>query len=111
VHTFEYGADSDSYWNYSHMVLQLEDCTDVLIHLFPQYDYLFLFDYSSKHDKQREDGLNVKKLTKSFGGSQRKMRNTLIKKEKGYLGPCQCKLNPGDTQSMVFQKMEDGPFG
>ncbi len=110
VRTFEYGADSDGYWNYNHMVLQLEDCADVLNHLYPQYDYLFLFDHSSGHDKQREDGLNVKKMTKSFGGSQRKMRNTLIKKEKGYLGPYRRKLNPGDTQSMVFLETDDGPF-
>jgi hypothetical protein len=82
VCTFEYGADSDGYWNYNHMVLQLEDCVDVLKHLYPEYDYLFLFDHSSGHDKQREDGLNVKMMTKSFDGTQRKMRNTLIKREK-----------------------------
>ena len=62
VRTFEYGADNDGYRNYNHMVLQLEDCVDVLQHLFPQYEYLFLFDHSSGHDKQREDGLNVKKM-------------------------------------------------
>jgi hypothetical protein len=66
-----------------------------------------LFDHSSGHDKQREDGLNVKKMTKSFGGTQRKMRNILKKREKGYLGPYRCKLNPGDTQSMVFQDTDD----
>jgi hypothetical protein len=69
-----------------------------------------LFNHSSGHDKQREDGLNVKKMTKSFGGLQRKRRNTLIKKEKRYLGPYQCKLNPGDTQSMVLKEMDDGHF-
>ena len=89
---------------------RFEDCADVLNHLYPQYDYLFLFDHSSGHDKQREDRLNVKKMTKSFGGSQRKMRNTLIKKEKGYLGPYRRKLNPGDTQSMIFLETDDGPF-
>jgi hypothetical protein len=82
LRTFEYGADSDSYWNYSHMVLQLEDCVDVLQHIYPQYSYLFLFDHSSSHDKQREDGLNVKKMTKSFGGTQRKMRDIIPDKTK-----------------------------
>ena len=86
VRTFEYGADSEGYWNYNHMVIQLEDCVDVLKHLYPQYDFLFLFDHSSGHDKQRDDGLNVKKMTKLFGGSQRKMRETEIKKANGYLG-------------------------
>jgi hypothetical protein len=61
VRTFEYGADSEGYWNYNHMVIQLEDCVDVLKHLYPQHDFLFLFDHSSGHDKQRDDGLNVKK--------------------------------------------------
>jgi hypothetical protein len=105
--TLKYGADSDGYWSYNHMVLQLKDCVDVLKDLYPEHDYLFLFDHSSGHDKQREDGLNVKKISKSFGWTQRKMRNTLIKKEKEYIGPYHCKLNPRDTQSMVFQ---DGPF-
>jgi len=50
VYTFEYGDDSDSYWNYKNMLLHLEDCVDV-----------FLFDHSSSHDEQREDGLNIKK--------------------------------------------------
>jgi hypothetical protein len=61
LHTFEYGADSDGYWNYNHMVLQLEDCVNVIMHLYPEYEYLFLFDHSSCHDKQTEDGLNIKK--------------------------------------------------
>ena len=90
--------------------MQLEDCADVLQHLYPQFDYLFLFDHSSGHDKQREDGLNVKKMTKSFGGNQRKMRDTVIKQEKGYLGPYLRILNPGDTQSMVFKDRDNGPF-
>jgi hypothetical protein len=110
LRTFEYGADSDGYWNYNHMVMQLEDCVDVLQQVYPQYDYLFLFDHSSGHDKQRSDGLNVKKMTKSFGGTQRKMRDTMIKQEHGYLGPCLWLLNPGDTQSMVFKDTDNGPF-
>jgi len=51
VRTFEYGVDSDGYWSYNHMVLQLEDCVDLLKHLYPDYDYLFLFDHFSGHDK------------------------------------------------------------
>mmetsp|Transcript_9241 Transcript_9241/g.13411 ORF Transcript_9241/g.13411 Transcript_9241/m.13411 type:complete len:83 (-) Transcript_9241:600-848(-) len=41
---------SDGYWNYNHMVLQLEDCVDVLNHLHgSDYDYLFLFDQLHKN--------------------------------------------------------------
>jgi hypothetical protein len=37
---FEYGANNDGYWAYEYMVLQLEDCIDVLRCLYPQYDVL-----------------------------------------------------------------------
>ena len=50
---FEYGASNEGYWNYEYMVLQLEDCVDVLKCLYPQYDFLLLFDHSCGHDKQR----------------------------------------------------------
>ena len=55
------------------MVLQLEDCVNVITNLYPQYDFVFLFDHSSGYDKQREDGLNIKKMTEGFGGVQPKM--------------------------------------
>ena len=31
---FEYGANSDGYWTYDHMILQLEDIVDVLDALY-----------------------------------------------------------------------------
>ena len=93
------------------MVLQLEDCVDILNVKYPQYDFLFLFDHSCGHDWQREDGLNVEKMSRSFGGrAQRKMRETTIKQSQGYLGPHSPKLQVGDTQSMVFSPLETGPF-
>ena len=77
IREFEYGQNADGYWTYQHMVLQLEDCVDILNVKYPQYDFLFLFDHSCGHDRQREDGLNVEKMSKSFGGrAQRKMRET-----------------------------------
>ena len=108
---FEYGQNADGYWTYQHMVLQLEDCVDVLNVKYPQYDFLFLFDHSCGHDRQREDGLNVEKMSKGFGGrAQRKMRETKIKQSQGYLGPHSPKLQIGETQSMVFSPLESGPF-
>ncbi len=67
---FEYGANNEGYWSYKHMVLQLKDCVDCLQVLAPQFDYLFLFDHSCGHDKQREDGLNVENMKKSFRGNK-----------------------------------------
>ena len=63
------------------MVLQLEDCIDVLKVLYPQFDFLFLLDHSRGHGRQKEDGLNVEQMTKSYGGAQkrlRKMANTWL---------------------------------
>jgi len=44
VFVFEYGALNEGYWCYKQMILQLEDCLDVLKTLHPQYGFLFLFD-------------------------------------------------------------------
>ena len=35
----EYGNNHDGYWTYESMVLQLEDCIDVLSHTHPDFDY------------------------------------------------------------------------
>jgi hypothetical protein len=108
---FEYVQNADSYWTYQHMVLLLEDCVDILNVKYPQYDFLFLFDHSCGHERQREDGFNVEKMSKSFRGrAQRKMRETTIKKSQGYLGPHSLKLQIGGTESMVFSPLETGPF-
>ncbi len=112
VHYFEYGANGEGYWVYEHMVLQLEDCTDCLTVLYPEYDFLFLLDQSCGHDRQKEDGLNVEQMNKTFGGNQPKMRETKIKETKGYLGPYlhPDMLRPGDIQSMVFGPTDSSPF-
>ena len=98
------------YWNYDHMVVQMEDCIDVMTVLFPSYDYLFLFDHSCGHEKQREDGLNMENMSKTYGGKQRLIQPTLIKEEAGYLGTYPRKLNPGDIQHMIFTEHDEGPF-
>jgi len=46
------------------MVLQLEDCVKVLKVMYPQYNFLFLFDHSCGHDRQRDDGLNIENMPK-----------------------------------------------
>ncbi len=81
VFKFEYGASAEGYWVYEHMVLQLEDCVDCLTVLFPDYEFLFLLDHSCGHDRQREDGLNVENMNKSYGGNKPKMRDTKIEQE------------------------------
>jgi len=74
VFVFEYGASNEGYWCYEWMILQLEDCLDVLKTLHPQYDFLFLFDHSCGHDKQQPNGLNAENMSKNYGGQQSFLR-------------------------------------
>ena len=87
------------------MVLQLEDCADVVKTLYPQFQFLFLFDHSCGHDRARDDALNVRNMNRGFGVSQPAMHESVIQKAKGYLGPHEHdkKLHVGDTQYMVFK--------
>ncbi len=73
--------------------------------------YLFLFDHSSGHDKQRPDGLCASRMTKGFGGAQPKMRPSVIVSA-DYLGPYDhpMKLIVGSEQLMVFRDSDRGPF-
>ena len=92
------------------MVLQLENCVDVVKALYPQYDYLFLFDHSCGHDKQQPDGLNSENMSKLYGGKQSYLHDSKIEREHGYLGNFPRTLKPGDVQKMTFQPGDDGPF-
>ena len=74
-----YGTANEGYWNYEHMILQLDDCVNILKCLCPQYDFLFLFDQLCGHHKQREDGLHVENMKKSYGGRQSLLCQKLIK--------------------------------
>jgi hypothetical protein len=110
--TLEYGANSEGYWTYDAMVLQLEDCMDVLQTLYPQFDFVFLFDHSNGHDRMQPDGLNMRKVNKMFGGQQPRMRSSLLN-DKSCFGPYhseEYELQPGHTQSMVFAPTDVGPF-
>jgi hypothetical protein len=86
IKEFEYGASNEGYWCYDHMVLHFEDVVNCLIMLFLQYDDMFLFDHSCMQDKQREDGLNVQKMSKLFGGKKPIMHDPVVTKEEGYVG-------------------------
>ena len=38
---FDYGQNKESYWDYSHMVLQFEDMVDCLKVMHPQFHFVF----------------------------------------------------------------------
>ena len=110
LHFFEYGENREGYWNYSNMVIQFEDAVDILQVMHPTFDFIFLFDHSSGHAKQRPDGLNHHRMNRTFGGKAHRMRDTIIEREDGYLGNFSRVLEPGDTQSLVFKESDPGPF-
>jgi hypothetical protein len=56
------------------MVLQLEDWADVVKSLYPQYDFLFLFDHPCGHDQMPDDALRVEGMNKGYGGEQNIMK-------------------------------------
>ena len=103
IFKFEYGVAGVEYWQYQHMVLQLEDCVDMLKVMYPQYNFLFLFDHSCGHDRQRDDGLNIENMPKKYGGQQAVLCSITVKQEQEYL-PYHQILKPGDEQSMVLSK-------
>jgi hypothetical protein len=78
--------------------------------LFPGFDHLLLFDYSSGHSKKRVNGLDVTAMKKGYGGTQSRLRPAPIYQEEGILGPFPRKLAVGDIQRMVFQPTDEGPF-
>jgi hypothetical protein len=109
---FEYGANNQGYWKYDHMVLQMEDCIDVVKVLWPDFVFIFHFDHSCRHDWRRPDELNTKSLNKGFGGAPIKMRDSKIAADDednmgGY--PTELTLKLGETQSMQFLSTDEGP--
>ena len=107
----EYGCGREGYWTYEHMVLQIEDCVDVLFHTHPQFDFLFLLDHSNGHDRMRPNGLNLNKLNIRHGGKQPQMRDSILSSSE--FGPFHSAsistLQPGHSQSMVFSSIDSGP--
>ncbi|KAI2503961.1 hypothetical protein MHU86_10527 [Fragilaria crotonensis] len=49
VKYLDIGANNKGYWNSFHMSLQFEDGVDCLQVLYPEYDFVFLFDHSQGH--------------------------------------------------------------
>ena len=111
IRQLEYGQNKEGYWTYDHMVIQLEDCIDVLQTQFPDFDFIFLVDHSNGHDRLQPDGLNLNKISVRYGGKQPIMRNTKLTSP-NLFGPFHTKeyaLQLGDTQIMQFSDTDPGP--
>ena len=103
-------SDKDGYWNYNHMALQLEDLVNCLVPMFPDHDFVFLFDQSSGHGWKQKDGLNEKTMNFDWGGSSPAMHDTQLKESD--LGPYHHpdRLNVGDVQWLVYNDTDRGPY-
>ena len=53
------GGNNDGYWSYNHMSIQFEDCLDCIKVLYPQFDFVFLFDHSQAHAKKLTNTLDA----------------------------------------------------
>jgi hypothetical protein len=104
------GANNEGYWNSFHMSLQFEDVVDCLLVLYPDFDFVFLFDHSQGHGRKRDGALNAMHMSRTYGGAQPIMRDSIITKTEGFLGPHLPKLSCGDTQFMVFLKTKKKSF-
>ncbi len=117
VHLFEFGG-KNGYWTGTHMILQTKGCIDCLRKIFDkQYEFVFLYDHSSRHTKKRVGGLDAKNTNKGFGGQI--LRNSMIEEKDGcYLGPFHNPSNPrmvsiGHEQTFMHSSPDDiknGPF-
>ena len=110
VQELEYGQNKEGYWTYDRMILQLEDCVDVLKVLFPDFDFIILFDHSNGHDRLQTDGLSITKINVGYGRTQPKMKPSKVPTSS--FGPFHSDsyaLQPGDTQRMQYTAVDAGP--
>ena len=114
VRSFYYGKNNEGYWNYDHMVIQLEDCVDVLNAKYGKdtYNFFFYFDHSTGHDRSRPDGLNESNMNKKYGGKKNKFLHDSVIIDETYLGEfvVDNKLKVGDTQVFTFTDKDVGPY-
>ena len=115
VRWLEYGANLNGYWSYEDMSMQMEDFIDCLHVLHPQFHIILLFDHSNGHDRLRPDGLSTTTISKSYGGKQPSMRDSLILDS--HLGPFinhpsiqTLSLTSGVLQAMTFSEDDVGPW-
>ena len=110
LRALEFGKDKDGYWNMQRMVEQLEDLTDALDVLYPEFQCAFHFDWSSGHSAMPPDALCATAMNSTWGGKQRHMRSSKILAEAGFLGPYARTLAVGSQQHMAFQDNEPPPW-
>lgn len=108
---FNYGKQREGYWDSEKMVQQTNEIMSMLEFKYPGKQLVFLFDWSSGHDKKPQDSVILSKLNLQYGGkSQPAMRSTTILENYAGNAPLYPPLTPGCVQHLVFQPGDPPPF-
>eukprot|EP00732_Lithocolla_globosa_P001261 Lithocolla_globosa_v1_NODE_597_length_3629_cov_4.882205.p1 type:complete len:792 gc:universal NODE_597_length_3629_cov_4.882205:2932-557(-) len=114
-----YGKDKEGYWNNEKMKIQVEDVMDAIEYLYDDKQQIIEVDWSSGHAMHKPDGLHVSNMNVSYGGKQKKLRESIVTQD--CLGNSKAimtwhgrqidlKLQPGDVQSMIFKEGDPPPW-
>jgi hypothetical protein len=118
IRFFESGSKYEGYWNNRHMMIQIEDCMDVLdsVPRFKEFRHKFMFDSSTGHTAKQEGGLSSQHMIKGWGGhTQPRNFHSVELKDESYLGEHINKI-PEDERIIVpcmyhynFKEGDNGP--
>ena len=77
--------------------------------LYPEFEFVLLFDHNQGHACKRHGALNALKMSQNCGETQPIMKETTIMSTTGYLGPhLTCLLDVGQVQSFVYNAEDLG---
>lgn len=129
------GKAHEQHWRNPHMLVYVVDVMDVFEFLYGKYAHHYewyigyeckahwLLDWNSGHAEFKENALNAKAMSTGWGGETNTVvRDTVIEKTMGYLGPYdgvlrrrnhhpfEYKLQKGETQTGAFRDEDKPPF-
>lgn len=107
---FEYGKNREGYWDAEKMIQQTGEVISALEYKYPGKKLVFLFDWSSGHDKKPKDAVILGNMNKGFGGKQSRMRQTTLLENFRAPSSTIAALKAGDIQSLVFLPGDPPPF-
>ena len=110
-HLFEYGKQRGGYWDGEKMLAQTLDVLSMLEYKFPGKTFVFLFDWSSGHDKKPVDSVILGNMRLKWGGKQPLMRPSTILEDYASPDPDIYRiLKKGEPQHFIFQENDPPPF-
>ena len=107
---FEYGKGREGWWDSDKMIAHTKDVIAMLKIRYPGKKFIFLFDWSSGHDKKPVDSAILSKMNKDYGGKQPAMRSVVILEDYNSPTPAARALKKNDVQHLVFQPGDAPPF-